>query len=100
MVKLLLDLPVERGVDPSSTDNHALEWASRNDHTSVVKLLLDLPVERGVDPSDNNNSALLWASKNSHVSVVKLLADSPKISLSDIPDLKVLDIIIKNYLKK
>ncbi len=97
VVKLLLNLPIERGVDPSANDNSAIQFASENGHTSVVKLLLNLPIERGVDPSVNNNLAIRFASHNGRTSVVKLLADHSNISLSNYPDLKILDIIINNF---
>ena len=97
LVKLLLDLPLERGVDPSAKNNYAIRYASVYDYTSIVKLLLDLPLKRGVDPSANDNKAIIYASRYSHKAVVKLLATSSKISLAKIPNLKILDIIIKFY---
>jgi ankyrin repeat protein len=75
IVRLLFE--PERGVDPSTADNHALIIASIHGHTEIVRLLLDLPLERGVDPSARDNMALRCASENGRTKIVRLLLDLP-----------------------
>ena len=75
VVKLLLNLPAERGVDPSADYNYAIQFSSENGHLDVVKLLLKLPSERGVDPTVNNNWAIRLAIQNGHLEVVKVLKE-------------------------
>jgi len=75
-VRLLLELPQERGVNPSALDNAAIRFACQGGHTEIVRLLLDL--ERGVDPSAQNNYALRWATSENHANVVRLLLGSRK----------------------
>lgn len=57
-VRVLLELPPERGVDPALDGNAALRLASENGHTEVVQVRLDLPPERGVDPATDNSVPL------------------------------------------
>ncbi len=77
VVKLLLDLPIERGVDPSVDNNWAIESASINGFYEIVKLLSELGLERGVNPSSDNNFTIKHTSANGYTSVVKLLLDLP-----------------------
>jgi len=44
VVRLLLDLPLERGVNPAANDNLALRTAREIGHTEIVRL----PPDRGV----------------------------------------------------
>ena len=76
VVRMLLDLPLERGVDPSSRNNDALRFASLRGRTEVVRMLL-AQRGRGVEPSDDNNYALRVASREGHIEVVRLLLDEP-----------------------
>jgi len=69
MVRLLLDLPLERGVNPAVNDNQALKNACICGFTDIVRLLLDLPLDRGV----NNNDAFRSASEIGHTEIVRLL---------------------------
>jgi ankyrin repeat protein len=48
IVRLLLDLPQERGVDPAADDNTSLIDACGNGQMEIVRLLLDLPLDRGI----------------------------------------------------
>jgi len=61
IVRLLLDLPQERGVNPASNFNAAIRNACFWGHTEIVRMLLALPPERGVDPSALHNEALRLA---------------------------------------
>jgi len=75
IVRLILDLPLERGV--TARDNEALRFASQNGHTEIVRLLLDLPLERGVNPAANDNYAIRHASIRGHTEIVSMLIDLP-----------------------
>jgi len=77
IVRMLLELPLDRGVDPSANDNDAFIWACRNGHTKIARLLLDLPLERGVNPAANDNYPLETACTNGHTEIVRLLLDLP-----------------------
>ena len=77
VVKLLLDLPLAKGVDPSFGDNHAIRVAVRHCHSKIVKLLLDLPPHRGVDPAVSCNTPLREAIINDDAVTAKLLLDLP-----------------------
>ena len=79
VVKLLLSLPSERGVDPTADNNYAIRCASHNGHLDVVKLLLTYPK---VDPTADDNYAIQWASHNGHLEVAKLLLTLPKVDPS------------------
>ena len=46
IVRLLLDLPLERGVHPDANDNQPLQLACANGFIEIVRLLLELPLER------------------------------------------------------
>jgi ankyrin repeat protein len=48
IIRLLLDLPLEFGVNPALDANHLLAVAIRMRNTEYVRMLLDLPQERGV----------------------------------------------------
>jgi ankyrin repeat protein len=58
IVRFLLALPPERGVDPAARGNEAIQCASENGHMKIVRMLLDLPLERGVNPAVHDNKAL------------------------------------------
>ena len=58
VVKLLCELPLERGVEPGANDNQALQQAAECGHMNIVHYLCKLPPERGVDPRANDNQAL------------------------------------------
>jgi len=77
IVRLLLELPLEKGVEPAANDNFALLHASTRAHTEIVRLLLDLPLNRGVDPAVGDNSALRSACYQGHTEIVRLLLDLP-----------------------
>ena len=62
---------IHNGADPTSHNNFAIHWASRNGHLEAVKLLL----EHGADPTADNNYAIQWASRNGHFRVVSLLLE-------------------------
>ena len=79
VVKLLLSLPLSRGVLPSSNDNRALRLAAKNGHSDIVQLLLNLPLERGVDPSALDNEALIYASSYHRHDVVRILMESGRV---------------------
>ena len=65
-------------VDPSS-NNNAIQVASKNGHTEIVKLLLGDP---RVDPTTYNNKAIRVASENGHTEIVKLLLGDPRVDPS------------------
>ena len=46
VVQLLLDLPLERGVDLAAEDNFAFRFAAKHGQTNVVQLLLSLSPDR------------------------------------------------------
>jgi hypothetical protein len=77
IVRLLIDLPIERGVNPGANDNAALQRACEKGQTEIVRLLLDLPVERGVNPGANDNAALQRACEKGQTEIVRLLLDFP-----------------------
>jgi len=77
IVRLFLDLPLERGVNPAASKNAALRCACENGHTEIVRLLLELPPERGVDPSARDNEALIYACCSGHTEIVRMLLDLP-----------------------
>jgi len=62
VVRYLCELPVDCGVDPSSDDNYAVRWASKEGHLDVVRYLCELPADRGVD-----RSAVRWEEAHSNV---------------------------------
>jgi len=78
IVRLLLGLPLYRGVNPAAGDNAALREAAGNGHADTVRLLLDLPAGRGVDPAAGNNAALLRACFEGHTAAVRLLLALPR----------------------
>ena len=59
IIKLLLSLPKEYGIDPSARGNFAIRYASFYDHQEIVKLLLYLPKEYGVKPNNKENH-IIW----------------------------------------
>jgi hypothetical protein len=67
---------VDPRVDPTSEDNRAIRYASRNGHESVVKLLLADP---RVDPAALDNDAIRCASQRGHANVVKVLLAEPRV---------------------
>ena len=73
VVKYLID----QGVDPTTDDNYAIIWASKNGRTEVVKLLLAIPE---VDPTAKHNYAIKWASVNGRTEVVKLLLADQRVN--------------------
>jgi len=75
IVRLLLDLPWERGVDPSARDNKSLRFASRHGHTEIVRMLLNLPLDRGVNPEAYENEALRVACYRGQTDLVPLLLE-------------------------
>ena len=75
IVRLFLDLPLERGV--AACDNEALRLACEHGHTEIVRLLLDMPLERGVDPAADNNLALRNACRCGHTEIVRLILELP-----------------------
>ena len=71
IVKLLLQLPKEKGIDPNARDGldmTPLHWAVENGHTQIVELLL----QHGADPNATNTVLHLAAYKG-HTQIVKLL---------------------------
>jgi len=74
IVRMLLDLPLERGVNPSARFNAPLNYACRNGHTEIVRMLLALPLERGVNPAAHNNAALRLASERGFADICELLS--------------------------
>jgi ankyrin repeat protein len=91
VVRLLLDLPLERGVDPAANDNYAFRFACENGQTEIARLLLDLPLERGPTAADNH--ALKYARKYGRTDIVRLLLErgiaisvrSDNFSAPDVP---------------
>ena len=75
IVKLLCDMPLERGVDVSAWDSAALRWAATHGHAAVVRYLGQLPLERGVDPFALDESALRMASQFGKKDVVRALCE-------------------------
>ena len=52
IVKVLLDLDIKRGVDPSLNNNEILSIAHENNHKDIVEILFNLDKSRGVNPLD------------------------------------------------
>ena len=77
VVKLLLALPLEKGVDPAADNSRGLQLACRRGHVEIVELLLALPLERGVDPGADSNRMVWEACAADHVAIVKLLLALP-----------------------
>jgi len=75
IVRLLLDLPLERGVNPAANNNEVLCSACDEGCTDIVRLLLALSPERGVNPAANNYEPLRNACENGHTEIVRLLLD-------------------------
>jgi sulfur relay (sulfurtransferase) DsrC/TusE family protein len=78
VVKYLMSLPKEYGIDPAAENNYAIRYASENGHLSVVKYLIGLPKEYKIDPAARDNYAIRYASANGHLDVVKYLISLPK----------------------
>lgn len=78
IVKLLLALPRDRGVDVTAVHNDAVCLACEGGHVEVVKLLLALPLEHGVNPAACGNYGLRWACANGHLEIVRLLLALPR----------------------
>ena len=66
----LLELLLERGVDPSYDNNNAIQHASCHGHIAVVERLL---MDPRVDPSAQYNGAILNACRNGHCEIVNIL---------------------------
>jgi len=111
ILRLLLDLPLDRGIDPSVNYNFALSYACENGkfenvrlildallkrggtyvaiamacyngHTEIVRLLLDLPLERGV----HLRNGLKFASEQGHAEIVSMLLDlNRKVGSTSMP---------------
>ena len=65
VVRMVLELPLEHGVNPAEHDNEALLNACHNGHTEIVRLLLDLPLERGGGSREcASNRKRTWAHGN------------------------------------
>jgi len=77
IVRLLIDLPLNRGVDPGARDKKAFRTACERCHTEIVRLLFDLPLNRGVNPAARDNEALRSACANGHTEIVRMLLDLP-----------------------
>jgi len=82
IVRMILDLPLDRGVDPADHDNLPLQYACDNGHTEVARILLDLPEDRGVEPSYDDSCVLRNACEHGHTEIVRLLLDLP-LGLTD-----------------
>ena len=50
VVRLLCELPGDRGVNPGAGDNYAILSAAANGHVDVVRYLCELPGDRSVRP--------------------------------------------------
>jgi len=59
IVKYLMSLPKEYGIDPSMRDNCAIRLASFEGKLEIVKYLMSLPKEYGIDPKVGMNHAYL-----------------------------------------
>lgn len=77
VVKILCELPLERGVVPSANDNELLRKACACDEYDIVEYLLSLDLSRGIDPSVNNNECLIRACEEAEPYTIKLLLDLP-----------------------
>jgi hypothetical protein len=67
-------------VDPSTSNNYAIRWASYNGHIEVVNRLLE---DSRVDPSAENNEAIREASLNGYIEVVNRLLEDPRVYNDD-----------------
>jgi ankyrin repeat protein len=74
IVKLLLSMPYNRGINPAGDNNYAIRMAARNDHLEIVKMLLaDIRVATSVSIQDHLVSSIQHASKYGHLDVLKFL---------------------------
>ena len=74
VMRLLLDLPPERGVDPAADSTARLRCAAWLGSAEVVRLLRECPPERGVDPAACNNEAVRTTASEA---VARLLTELP-----------------------
>ena len=72
-VRYLCELPLNRGVDPSRSNNEAIESAARGGHVDVVRYLCELPGDRGVNPGADDNDAIQRAAAHNQLHVVRYL---------------------------
>jgi hypothetical protein len=70
---LLLDLPLERGVNPAADENGPLRNACFWGHTEIVRMLLDLPPEKRVNPVARDNEGFRMARARGHTDIVCML---------------------------
>lgn len=76
-VRLLCELPEERGVDPAASDNRALEEAIEIGRLDIVRYLCELPTSRGVNPGGLDSYALQLAVSKGHLHIVRYLCELP-----------------------
>lgn len=63
IVRIMLELPIERGVDPATKNNISLIESCKHGHVEIVKMLLAIPASRGI----NFNQDLLKATTNKEI---------------------------------
>jgi hypothetical protein len=63
-------------VDPSASNNFAIQWAAQFGHLAVVKRLLQ---DERVDPSADDNGAVRGAAQYGHLAVVDRLLDDDRV---------------------
>ena len=79
-------LLMERGADPSASENWALGMASWNGHAKLVELLLK---DARVDPAARDIDPVILAAENGHCEVLKLLLADPRVDPAARDDLCV-----------
>lgn len=77
VVQHLCSLPPERGANPATHGNAAVQDAAAEGHLDIVQYLCELPLARGVHPGANRNAALRRAVAQGHLDVVRCLCTLP-----------------------
>ena len=74
IVRMILDLLLDRGINPAIYINGAFRIASYSGQTEIVRLLLELPPDRG-PAADEYNKALSCACYEGFTQIVRMLLE-------------------------
>jgi len=77
----LVSMLLEKGVDPSIQNNHAIHIATSQNYIDLVRILLNDP---RVDPSINHNWDIREACMNGYTEIVKMLLNDSRVDPSDL----------------
>lgn len=93
-VNVIKSLLQNNKINPSANNNYPLLWATMNGHLDIVKILAE---DKRVDLTVNNNAPIRYAMMHNHKDIVKFLI--PKIDISKITDITILDTYNKMFIK-